>query len=137
MIIHAPISVGELYDKITILQVKSARFDDPDKLANVRRELDHLQRIALEDVEAEAAFDRAELVRLVAALRDINDTLWDIEDGKRAAETRQNFGDAFIRLARDVYLKNDHRAAIKKAINVLVGSTIVEEKGHSGADVKV
>jgi len=136
MIIYAPISVGELYDKITILQVKSERFDDVTKLTNVRRELEELRSVAKQNVEAESAFERAELDRLVSELREINEQLWDIEDGKRAAEGRQTFDDPFIRLARDVYLKNDRRAAIKKGINMLVGSTIVEEKGHGGGQLK-
>ena len=133
MIIHAPVSVGELYDKITILEVKARRFEDKGKLANVRRELEELRGVAREEVERGAAFDVDELRRQVDALRAINDELWDIEDGKRAAEARQVFDDAFIRLARDVYIKNDRRAAIKKAINLLVGSEIVEEKSHAGA----
>lgn len=131
MIIHAPISVGELYDKITILEVKAARFEDPAKLTNVRRELELLRSIAGREVET--VVDRAELNRLVEALQQVNDALWDIEDGKRAAETRQAFDEKFIRLAREVYLKNDRRAAIKRAINLLAKSDIVEEKGHAAA----
>lgn len=137
MIIYAPISVGELYDKIAILQVKSERFDDPIKLTNVCRELEELRTLAAHNVEAANNFDRAELDRLVNNLREINDELWDIEDGKRAAEARKDFGPEFIRLARDVYIKNDRRAAIKKAINVLIGSTIIEEKSHNGANIVV
>ena len=137
MMIHAPISVGELYDKITILEVKTARFDDPAKLANVSRELELLRSIADREVETVAALDRAELDRLVTALRDVNDALWDIEDGKRAAEARQTFDGEFLRLAREVYLKNDHRAAIKRAINLLIGSDIVEEKGYAAAGAAV
>lgn len=135
MIILAPISVGELYDKITILQVKSKRLADPAKLTNVQRELDDLQRIAQEKIETNPVFDRNELDRLTAELCAINAELWDIEDGKRAAESRKSFDEAFIRLARDVYLKNDLRAAIKRKINDLTGSTIVEEKSHKGAQV--
>lgn len=137
MIIYAPISVGELYDKIAILQVKSERFDNPIKLTNVCRELEELCTLAAENVEAKDSFDRAELNRLMNALHEINAELWDIEDGKRAAEDRQEFDAAFIRLAREVYLKNDRRAAIKKAINVLIGSTIIEEKSHNGANMVV
>lgn len=137
MMIRAPISVGELYDKITILEVKTARFDDPTKLVNVQRELELLRGIAESEVEAAATFDRAELDRLVADLHAVNDALWDIEDGKRAAEARQTFDAEFIRLAREVYLKNDHRAAIKRTINLFVGSDIVEEKGHAKAGAAV
>lgn len=133
----APISVGELYDKITILEVKSERFSDPVKISNVSRELEELRRVASENVEAKEALGKAELIRLVGELRAINSELWDIEDGKRAAEARQSFDADFIRLARNVYLKNDQRAAIKRAINILTGSTIVEEKGHIQANAKV
>lgn len=133
----APISVGELYDKITILEVKLERFSDAAKRANVSRELEELRHVASVKVEATEGFDHTYLNRLVGNLRAINSDLWDIEDGKRAAEDRQAFDEDFIRLARDVYLKNDRRAAIKKAINSLTGSTIVEEKGHLRANAKI
>lgn len=133
MIILAPISVGELYDKITILQVKSERMTDPAKLAKVSRELDELQRIAAEKVGIGATLYQGELDRMVGDLRKINAELWDIEDGKRAAEDRKAFDEHFIQLARDVYIKNDRRAAIKLSINNLTGSTIVEVKSHKGA----
>ncbi|MGR3439024.1 DUF6165 family protein [Alterinioella nitratireducens] len=137
MIIYAPISAGELYDKITILQVKSERLNDPEKLTNVRRELNELNAVALDNVEGKGGLNRVELSRLTNALREINSELWNIEDSKRAAEDRQEFDAAFIRLARDVYLKNDRRAAIKKALNALVGSTIIEEKSHKSANVAI
>ena len=133
MIILAPISVGEIYDKITILQVKSERMTDPAKLAKVSRELDELQRIAAEKVGIGATLYQGELDRMVGDLRKINAELWDIEDGKRAAEDRKAFDEHFIQLARDVYIKNDRRAAIKLSINNLTGSTIVEVKSHKGA----
>lgn len=134
MIVLAPISVGELYDKITILEIKAARLDEPAKRVNVRRELEALRAVAAREVEAGAAFDRTALDRHVAELREINGALWDIEDGKRAAEDRQVFDDAFVALARQVYLRNDRRAAVKRAISLLVGSAIVEEKSHGGAN---
>lgn len=127
MLILAPISVGELLDKITILEVKHARIAGAQKRANVARELAELRRIAERHLD-----DDAGLAPLVAALREVNGLLWDIEDGKRAAEARGMFDAAFVRLARDVYLENDRRAAIKRAINARSGSTIVEEKSHAG-----
>lgn len=133
MIIFAPISVGELYDKITILQVKSERLTDQAKLANVFRELEDLRRISAEKVEDNLPLDRSELNDLISKLHAINAELWDIEDGKRAAEELKKFDQEFICLARKVYIKNDLRAAIKRKINILTGSTIIEEKNHKGA----
>lgn len=135
--IYAPISVGELYDKITILEIKTARFRDAVKLANVNRELELLRGIASSEVEATGNFDRTELKRHVDDLCAVNNKLWEIEDRKRAAEARQSFDAEFIHLAREVYLKNDRRAAIKRAINILAGSNIIEEKGHAAADTKI
>jgi len=128
MLIHAPISVGELYDKITILQVKSSRLTGEAQLANVRFELEALQAIAAQHVQPSA-----DLSALIESLHAINAQLWDIEDGKRQAERDQNFDEAFIALARSVYLKNDDRARIKRDINLLLGSKIVEEKSHARA----
>jgi hypothetical protein len=119
-----PVSIGELYDKITILMIKSERIADPVKLANVSRELELLRAV-------EAGLEgRVAAAPLVDELLAINRTLWDIEDAKRAHERRQDFGPAFIELARQVYLRNDRRAAVKRRINDLMGSTIVEEKSH-------
>ncbi|PZQ13127.1 MAG: hypothetical protein DI565_15840 [Ancylobacter novellus] len=125
MKILAPISVGELFDKITILRIKQARINDPAKLANVRAELAELTAI----VEA-GGLGSAELDRDVAALQAVNAELWDVEDAKRDHERRQVFDDAFVRLARDVYLKNDRRAEIKRRINLTTGSLVVEEKAY-------
>jgi hypothetical protein len=125
MPILAPISAGELIDKITILRVKAERIGDPAKAANVRAEL------ALLEATAAAALPVSEeLDRLTAELTVINAALWDIEDGKRDCERRQDFGPAFVQLARRVYIDNDRRAAVKRAINLLVGSEIVEEKSY-------
>jgi hypothetical protein len=125
MTILAPISAGELVDKITILRVKAERIGDPTKEANVRKELRLLEELtmdALPDTEAMAG--------LTAELTEINATLWDIEDGKRDCERRQDFGPEFVRLARAVYLENDRRAAVKRAINEAVGSDLIEEKSY-------
>ena len=121
----APISAGELVDKITILRNKAERIGDPAKEANVRKELAMLEAIA------EAALPRpAEIERLTAELSEVNIALWDIEDGKRDCERRGDFGVRFVELARSVYVENDRRAAIKRAINEAAGSEIVEEKSY-------
>jgi len=125
MSILAPISAGELVDKITILRVKAERIGDPAKEANVRKEL-----ALLESIAANALTPSAELDALTVELTAINAALWDIEDGKRACERSQTFGPEFVELARRVYMDNDKRAAVKRQINALTGSDIVEEKSY-------
>lgn len=125
MPILAPISAGELIDKITILRVKATRIGDPAKEANVRAELALLEATASRELQGSP-----ELERLTAELTRINAVLWDIEDGKRDHERRQDFGPSFVALARRVYIDNDRRAAVKRAINALAGSEIVEEKSY-------
>jgi hypothetical protein len=119
-----PVSPGELVDKITILRVKAERID-PAKLPNVRRELEALEAVAREQLP-----DSPELAALSAELQAVNAALWDVEDGKRDGERRQDFGAGFVELARRVYRENDRRAAIKRRINDLLGSEIVEEKSY-------
>lgn len=125
MPILAPISAGELIDKITILRVKAERIGDSAKEANVRKELALLEATALSHIPPSAEMDR-----LTADLQAVNAALWDVEDGKRDCERRQDFGPEFVALARRVYIENDQRAAIKRAINVAAGSDIVEEKSY-------
>ena len=125
MPILAPISAGELIDKITILRVKAERIGDAAKEANVRKELALLEATAGEHLPASAEIDR-----LTAELTAVNAALWDVEDGKRDHERRQDFGSSFVQLARRVYIDNDRRAAVKRQINALVGSEIVEEKSY-------
>ncbi|MBQ1540529.1 hypothetical protein C5708_00725 [Caulobacter sp. CCUG 60055] len=125
MPILAPVSAGELVDKITILRIKAERIGDAAKEANVRKELGLLEAIAAEALPASAEIDA-----LTAELTAINAALWDIEDGKRDCERRQDFGDRFVRLARDVYIENDRRAAVKRRINAAAGSELVEEKSY-------
>jgi len=120
-----PVSPGELLDKITILRIKAARMSDPAKVANVRLELELLERTwkesgcARHDVSAEER-----------ALQAVNEKLWEIEDDIRDKERAQAFDAQFVELARAVYFANDERAAIKRRINVALGSRIVEEKSY-------
>ena len=124
MPILAPISAGELVDKITILRVKAERID-ASKRANVAKELRLLEALA-----ADVLPDTPTLAVLTAELTAVNAALWDIEEGKRDCERRQDFGGEFVRLARAVYLENDRRAAIKRSINGETGSDLVEEKSY-------
>ena len=121
-----PLSPGELLDKITILRIKVARIQDAAKLGNVKRELALLEQ-TWKDSGAAAVHDVALDER---ALENVNERLWDIEDRIRDKEARQTFDREFIELARAVYICNDERAAIKKRINLLLGSSLVEEKSY-------
>ena len=123
--ILVPISPGELLDKITILRIKSQRMTDASKLHNVRTELTQLENTWRGSGSAIAAVAAEE-----AALQRVNEALWDIEDQIRDKELAQRFDAGFIELARAVYVTNDERAAIKKRINMLLGSRIVEEKSY-------
>ena len=124
--ILAPVSPGELIDKLTILQIKSRRITDAAKLANVRAELEVLTRCwqASPWASADIAADEA-------ALLAVNERLWDIEDKIRDKERAKAFDAEFIALARAVYIENDQRAASKKRINLALGSRIVEEKSYA------
>lgn len=123
--ILTPVSPGELLDKITILQIKSERIDDLKKNANVQQELKILSEVWRQSVEPSA-----EIKALESALKSINETLWEIEDDIRDEERNRSFGERFIELARSVYVTNDERADIKKKINLLLKSNIVEEKSY-------
>ena len=123
--ISVPVSFGELLDKISILQIKSERMSDEAKLANVRRELSALEKTWMAHPAA-----GSDIARLRAALKAVNERLWDIEDQVRLKEQAQAFDRDFVELARSVYLQNDERARIKKAINLALGSSYVEEKSY-------
>jgi hypothetical protein len=123
--VRVPISPGELLDKITILRIKEVRITDPAKLANVRHELQLLDTTWRESGCAAVVIASDE-----RALHEVNERLWDIEDRIREKEARQSFDRDFIELARAVYLYNDERAAIKKRVNLHLGSRIVEEKSY-------
>lgn len=118
-----PVSVGELFDKITILEIKVERITAEHKLANIRRELALLQHIASD-------IDHTSILHLVSQLKHTNLVLWDIEEQKRMKEKSQCFDQEFIELARAVYTNNDLRATIKREINAITGSSIVEEKSY-------
>lgn len=124
-LITTPISHGELLDKITILEIKAAHIIDATKLANVRTELDMLNRTWAADAAANVDLGDAR-----ARLKAVNQKLWDIEDDIRLKEKAQAFDAEFIALARAVYFTNDDRAAIKREINVKLGSALIEEKSY-------
>jgi hypothetical protein len=119
-----PISVGELMDKITILEIKSERIKSPSQLKNIAHELEALRAVQLHEIE------RAVLDKISAELKRVNAQLWDVEDAIRDCEARSDFGEPFIALARAVYRLNDERSRLKKAINLASGSRIVEEKSY-------
>lgn len=121
-----PVSWGEVLDKITILEIKRERIGDPVALGNVAHESDRLMEIA-----ASVAF-RPDVAPLVDRLRGVNRLLWDIEEQIREREALADFGPAFIELARSVYKKNDLRAALKRELNLVLNSAIVEEKSYVG-----
>lgn len=121
-----PASAGEVIDKLTILEIKLARIGDPAKRANVAAE-----HAALSAAWRATVPDEAPLAALIAELRQVNEALWDIEDEIREQERRADFGATFVRLARAVYRTNDRRAAVKKEINLRLGSALVEEKSYA------
>jgi hypothetical protein len=124
-IIQVPVSPGEVLDKITILEIKSERISDAEKLVNVKRELELLQASWLQSVEQD------DTVRLIHdELKTINEALWEIEDDIRDKERAREFDQVFIDLARSVYVTNDQRANAKKKLNLYLGSEIVEEKSY-------
>lgn len=124
--ISVEIAPGELIDKITILEIKLERMTDAAKLANVRIEWETLTQARDTAIEASDA-----LAGLTQALKSVNEQLWEIEDDIRDCERGQDFGDTFIALARAVYKTNDERARLKRDINELLGSRLVEEKSYA------
>ena len=124
-LIQVPVSYGELIDKLTILEIKSARISDPAKLANVRKELELLDGTWQRDPAA-----ATDISDLWTQLRTVNERLWVVEDDLRILEKAQRFDAEFVRLARSVYFENDERARVKREINLRLGSTLVEEKSY-------
>ena len=125
MQLHVPVSVGEVLDKITILQIKLAQISNTEKRVNVQNELDALLPLVAGD-----GFTTGQMQTLIAELKSVNEALWNIEDDIREQEAAKTFGEEFIRLARAVYVTNDKRAAIKKQINLATGSSLTEEKSY-------
>ena len=123
--ILAEISAGELIDKITILEIKKEKIIDKGKLVEVEKELNSLNH-----TKEKFITNNNSISDYKNKLKDINSKLWDVENGKRAAEKKQDFGQEFISLARNVYKLNDERAKIKLAINNTLGSNIKEVKSH-------
>jgi len=123
--ILAEISAGELFDKITILEIKKEKISNNEKLVDVEKELS-----SLKDTVEKFIPNQSNISKHVNDLKEINLKLWDIEDGKRAAEKEKKFDDKFIELARNVYKLNDERAKIKLAINTVLGSNIKEVKSY-------
>ena len=123
--IFAEISAGELFDKITILEIKKEKISNNEKLVDVEKELSSLKNTVEKFIP-----NQSNISKHVNDLKEINLKLWDIEDGKRAAEIEKKFDDKFIELARNVYKLNDERAKIKLAINTTLGSNIKEVKSY-------
>ena len=123
--ILAEISAGELFDKITILEIKKQKILNNEKLVDVEKELN-----SLKDTVEKFIPNQSNISKHVNDLKEINLKLWDIEDGKRAAEKEKKFDNKFIELARNVYKLNDERAKIKLAINMALGSNIKEVKSY-------
>ncbi|NRP08954.1 MULTISPECIES: DUF6165 family protein [unclassified Marinobacterium] len=125
MLLKTPVSVGEILDKLSILEIKSERIQDESKLVNIKKELNMLLDLLgsidglLESVE-----------ELYSSLKSVNEELWVIEDDIRVKESRKEFDEEFIRLARAVYVTNDKRANVKKQINLRLGSELIEEKSY-------
>jgi Family of unknown function (DUF6165) len=126
MNVNAPISIGELIDKLTILEIKLAEISDREKLGNVKREYETLLAAAPDGLLASE-----EVAALREKLKAVNAELWLIEDEIRLKERARDFGEAFIALARAVYVTNDRRAALKREINRLSQSELIEEKNYA------
>lgn len=125
MNVNVEISIGEFYDKLTILEIKKERINNTEKLVNINNELDGLNNLL-----AQLPFSRDDVSQEVSELRKINEALWEIEDDIREKESQKKFDERFIELARAVYITNDKRSDIKRDINLKLGSDFVEEKSY-------
>lgn len=125
MTLKVDVSAGEFLDKLTILEIKSERITEEDKLRNVRKELE-----LLEKSWKESPLGKMDVSSHIDDLRKINESLWDIEDRIRLKEAKQAFDDEFVQLARSVYKFNDKRAAVKRELNRILGSDLMEEKSY-------
>jgi chorismate mutase len=125
MNVNVEISIGEFFDKITILEIKNERISNAEKLVNINNELDGLNGLL-----QKLPFSRNDVADEVAELKRINEELWVIEDDIREKESRKEFDERFLELARAVYITNDKRSEVKRDINVKLGSDFVEEKSY-------
>lgn len=121
--IFIPVSLGELVDKITILEIKCKKIDDHISLSNVQKELSLLNDVLL---KLDLAFNHNFLVDL----REVNEKLWDVEDAIRDCEKEQLFDSKFVNLARSIYKLNDRRSRVKRELNEVFGSQLIEEKWY-------
>ena len=125
MNVNVEISIGEFFDKLTILEIKKVQISNTEKLVNINNELDSLNRLL-----DKQPFKREDVKKEVSELRKVNEELWDIEDNIREQESQKTFDERFIELARAVYITNDKRSEIKRDINIKLGSDFVEEKSY-------
>lgn len=125
MNVNLEISIGEFFDKLTILEIKKEQISDESKLANVNKELD-----ALNTLLDSLPFSRVDVESEVGELKTINEKLWVIEDDIRDKESAKSFDQEFIELARSVYFTNDRRSDVKREINIKLGSDFIEEKSY-------
>jgi len=123
-IVFAPISIGELVDKITILEIKESQISDLIKLENIKKELMALNSLSIYQNNKQALFDYQK------ELREVNLTIWDLEEKIRYLERMENFNDGFIETSRRIHRANDERSFIKKKINILFASELSEEKSY-------
>ena len=126
MNITVEVSTGEFLDKITILEIKSERIKDADKLTNINKELEILKKTWSDSHSSET-----DINTLLAELKAINEALWDIEDRIRIKESQAAFDDEFIELSRSVYITNDRRSNVKRQLNQALGSNLMEEKSYA------
>ena len=127
--ISTPVSYGEILDKITILEIKAIKIKNEQKCKNVKYELNILLQTWNEHVKQSNDLDN-----LKERLKQVNQSLWDIEDNIRIKESKNQFDNEFIQIARSVYYENDKRAEVKKEINLFLGSELVEEKSYEKYD---
>ena len=125
MNVNVEISIGEFFDKVTILEIKRERIQDAEKLRNINNELD-----ALNALLEQLPFSRDQVADEVGELKAINEKLWVIEDDIRDKEAAKSFDQEFIELARSVYITNDRRSDVKRDINIKLGSSFIEEKSY-------
>jgi hypothetical protein len=125
MNVNVEISIGEFFDKVTILEIKRERIQDAGKLENINNELE-----ALNTLLEQLPFSRDDVTDEVGELKAINEKLWVIEDDIRDKEAAKSFDQAFVELARSVYITNDKRSDVKRDINIKLGSSFIEEKSY-------